>query len=84
MDTATIFEAFGWLGSALLVMAYALKDHPRYIAIGIVNILGATFLGLSLYYKHAWPGLALEFVWIGIAVWGMLKPRKPHPGRVAT
>ena len=77
----------GFAGMACVVFAYAYqtgKDHPNpYIQHG-VNLLGAVLLGISLLTNMNPASFALEFVWGGVAIWGLAKAllgQRPHQGR---
>jgi len=62
------FEALGWLGMSLLLLAYAFRDRMSRRANAMTNLAGAASLAVSLAVKEAWPGLTLEAVWALIAV----------------
>lgn len=68
-----IIEGIGWLGTFLIVLAYFLISNS-YVdgdsaSYQLINLVGAAFLGASLYVKKAWPALALQVIWAVIAVW---------------
>lgn len=70
----------GWIGTALILGAYYLVStnklggtDARY---QLMNAFGALGVGLNVFYQHAWPALALQIVWLGIAVTGILKARR--------
>lgn len=71
-DRVIILEICGWVGTFLFVLAYFLLSGGRIGVNGwcyqIMNLLGAILVGASVFYKHAWPALALEFVWASIAL----------------
>jgi hypothetical protein len=77
----------GFAGMFCVVFAYAYqtgKAQPNpYIQHGI-NLLGAMLLGISLLRNMNPASFALEFVWGGVAIWGLSKAllgRGRHRGR---
>jgi hypothetical protein len=66
----------GFIGMACVVFAYAYqtsKDRPNpYVQHG-VNLAGAVLLGISLLTNMNPASFALEFVWGGVAIWGLVK-----------
>jgi hypothetical protein len=66
----------GFAGMFCIVFAYAYqtgKAEPNpYIQHG-VNLLGAVLLGISLLKNMNAASFALEFVWAGVAIWGLIK-----------
>jgi hypothetical protein len=73
----------GFAGMFCVVFAYAYqtgKAQPNpYIQHG-VNLLGAVLLGISLLRNMNPASFALEFVWGGVAIWGLAKALR-GPGR---
>ena len=78
--TQTAAQIAGWIGTVLIVAAYAAvtakKADPRDPLILAMNLLGAIGVGISVYALQAWPALALQLVWGGIAVMGLIKGRR--------
>lgn len=74
MDINTVMQIVGWVGMALIVLAYYLTsdrrpDSPKAKWFHqLMNLTGALALGVSALYKGAWPNVALEIVWGGIAL----------------
>ncbi len=52
----------------LIVMAYAMKRRWPLRSLAGVNILGSLMLGASLLSDRAYPGVALQAVWIVISI----------------
>jgi hypothetical protein len=79
MNTAIIMQAIGWIGMALIVIAYHLAsdkhpDSPRAKSgQQIMNLVGAVALGASAFYNDAWPNVALEVVWAWIAIQALIR-----------
>lgn len=66
-----IITTIGWLGTIMLMGAYALNSlgflestGPIYAGI---NILAGLFLGIRVYADRNWSNLILEIFWVGIA-----------------
>lgn len=62
-----ISQIIGWVGTAIIVLAYFLVSSKKvegnsklYQA---MNLLGAACVGVNVFYQHAWPALALQFIW---------------------
>jgi hypothetical protein len=66
----------GFAGMACVVFAYAYqtgKTRPNpYVQHG-VNLAGAVLLGVSLLKNMNPASFTLEFVWGGVAIWGLAK-----------
>jgi hypothetical protein len=69
-------NAIGFAGMFCIVFAYAYQTgnaRPNpYVQHG-VNLLGAVLLGVSLLKNMNVASFALEFVWAGVAIWGLVK-----------
>lgn len=70
-------DALGWLGTMLIVGAYAANSWGR-LKTGLVyqalNLYGAVCVGANVWDKGAWPALALQITWGGIAIASLLRP----------
>lgn len=66
-----IVEGAGWLGAALILIAYYLLSHNKLqgqsFAYQWMNLLGATGLIINSGYHGAIPSLAVNVIWLGIA-----------------
>jgi len=76
-----LIDIIGWLGSAFVVIAYALNIVGRMKADSIsyimLNILGSGCLIANTIYHHALPSAAVNIVWIVIAIFALFrKPKK--------
>lgn len=70
-------EVFGWIGAALLLLAFYLNSRDIYSAtskesLGI-NIVGAIGLLLNGFYHGALPSVALNGIWIVVGVSAFIK-----------
>ncbi|TDW96135.1 CBU_0592 family membrane protein [Dinghuibacter silviterrae] len=74
-----IIDIIGWLGSALVVFAYAMNMFGRMKAESLpyylLNISGSACLIVNTYYHHAIPSAVVNVIWVGLAVWAMVRPR---------
>jgi hypothetical protein len=70
-----LLELSGWLGTAALLLAYALVstrrlpgDSPRYQAL---NLVGGALVLVNSFYHGAMPSVAVNAFWIAIAVFAL-------------
>ncbi len=67
-----LFNAMGWLGGALIALAYVLVSTRRLVAeaptFQSLNILGAVMVGLASLHQHAMPSAGLNLVWVLIGM----------------
>ncbi len=87
MDTCTLsvvdpgeigINVMGWLGTGLLLAAYALLTTARLSAgatFQTMNLFGGFFLLVNSAYYGAWPSAGLNLVWVVIGTSGLLRPR---------
>ena len=75
-----ILDSIGWLGSALVVLAYALNMYKKLgadtLTYYLLNIIGSVCLIANTVYHHAIPSAAVNVVWVLLAVVAMVK-KKP-------
>ncbi|MDX2148715.1 MAG: hypothetical protein SFZ23_14475 [Planctomycetota bacterium] len=69
----TMVNLIGSLGAGVLLLAYSRKERWGRRLYPIMNIIGAAGLGASQVFTESWPGVALEVVWIGIAVHDLVR-----------
>ena len=67
-----VFEMAGWIGTALVVLAYFLVS-VGHIAPGsrryqLMNLFGAIGVGMNVFHQNAWPAFALQAIWGCIAL----------------
>jgi hypothetical protein len=74
-----IITVVGWLGAALLLIAYGLTSTGRLPPEGwrfqVLNLVGALALTVNSAYHDAWPSAALNIVWIVIGVFALVRAR---------
>jgi len=67
-----IIEILGWIGSLLVLVAYALNMNKKLPADSatyyLLNILGSAFLIINTAYHHAFPSMAVNIIWVFIPV----------------
>ena len=72
-----LIEIIGWIGSALIVLAYYLTTHDKIEGESrvaqMINLCGAIGLGINVFYRQAWPSFGLQIVWGAIAIVALLK-----------
>ena len=72
-------DLLGWLGAALLLVAYGLVSTKKLegdsIPYQLLNLLGSVFLVVNSAYYGAYPSVGVNVVWIGIAIFAILGSR---------
>lgn len=80
MDTTLIINIIGWLGSAAVILAYVLVSTKRLqgdsVAYQILNLIGGAFLVINTIFFGAYPSTFVNLVWIGIAVFAIVRAKK--------
>jgi hypothetical protein len=75
MTLQTFVSISGWLAALLILGAYSLlsfgKILPRSWVYQVMNIVGAAGFIINCAYNNAWPSVALNVVWMGIAVYAL-------------
>lgn len=69
-------DMVGLTGSALVVGGYAYSNLARrmnFILFNLLNLMGALLLTISLTVHFNMASMALEIVWSGIALFGLVK-----------
>ena len=73
------FDICGWIGTILVLVAYALLSTNK-INSGklyqILNLLAALFMAVGLFPKNAWFSFALQVVWGLVAIIALIKLMK--------
>lgn len=72
-----IIEIIGWLGSTLVVLAYALNMYKKLEADSLTyylfNIIGSGCLIINTFYHNAIPSAVVNIIWVLIALFAMFK-----------
>lgn len=58
----------GWIGMAMVLLAYARRESLRAIIYVLLNLVGSVFIAIVCFHQEAWPPLALNCIWFVIAV----------------
>jgi hypothetical protein len=81
--TPFVADLIGFAGSFLIVAAYAYSNVSKsmnMVAFNALNLVGAALLTVSLTVNFNLPTLVLEIVWMGIALFGLVRAlRRPAP-----
>lgn len=77
----SLIEFTGWLGAALLLLAYGLvsagKVGSASPAFQWLNILGAAGIAINSGVNGAYPSAALNIIWIGIGAFALRRTVRP-------
>jgi len=72
-----LIDFIGWLGAGLILGAYYLisakKASGDSYLYQLINLIGAIALIINAYYKGAIPFVALNIVWVAIAIKSLIK-----------
>lgn len=78
--TDFLIDLMGWAGVALLIIAYWLVSTKRCqgnsILYQMLNIFGALLLIINSFYFGAYPSVGVNIVWVGIALFTLIKAIK--------
>ena len=84
MTLKTFVEVSGWVAAFLILGSYSLLSFGRIQARSAVyqwmNILGALGFVINCTWNGAWPSVALNVVWMGIAVYALRRNRRATAG----
>lgn len=73
----TLIQIIGWVGTILVVVAYILVSQKKLNSESrvyqLMNLFGAFFIGVNVWYQKAWPSLGLQVVWGGVAIFELIK-----------
>ncbi len=77
MNTQFAVNLIGWLGSAAVILAYALVSARRVkgdsLLYQALNLAGALFLIANTVYYGAYPSAVVNVVWVGIAIFALVR-----------
>ena len=75
MTTVPWIDVIGWIGAALLLVAYALVSTERWrgrsFRFQLCNALGSVCLIANTAYHGAYPSMAVNVVWVVIAMYAL-------------
>jgi len=79
MDNNLLIDVTGWSGAIALLSAYALvstrKIEGDAFPYQILNLAGGALLIANSFYYGAFPSVAVNVVWIGIALFAIYRKR---------
>lgn len=60
-----IIDIYGWSGSILIILAYAMTtmESTKKITIDVFNLYGSSAMTLICYRQKVWQPMILEIVW---------------------
>lgn len=77
MDTRVFVDVAGWLGVALLLLAYGMVSVRRLegdsTTYQLLNVVGSALLIVNSYYNRAFPSVAVNLFWIGIGAFALAR-----------
>jgi hypothetical protein len=69
MNNHIWFDAIGWTGAALLLVAYAMGSSKKLevdsTAYQLLNIVGSVFLVTNTIFYRAYPSSFVNVIWLG-------------------
>ncbi len=72
-----IIEIIGWIGSALVLLAYFLVSSKKISPVSnnyqLMNLFGALGIIINSTVHHALPTVGLNVIWLLIAIYGLVK-----------
>jgi len=78
------FDAIGWTGAALLLVAYAMVSSKKLevdsTAYQLLNIIGSVFLVANTIFYRAYPSSFVNVMWAGIAIFSIATRRRASSG----
>jgi hypothetical protein len=74
------FDAIGWLGAAVLLIAYAMVSHRKLegdsARYQLLNIGGSILLAANTIFYGSYPSTFVNVIWAGIAVFSIVRRKK--------
>ena len=84
MNNHVWFDAIGWMGAALLLVAYAMvsvrKLEGNSTAYQLLNISGSLLLAANTIFYRAYPSSFVNLIWTGIAVFSITAGKRLFSG----
>ena len=84
MNNHVWFDAIGWTGAALLLVAYAMVSSKKLevdsTAYQLLNIIGSVFLVANTIFYRAYPSSFVNVIWAGIAIFSIATRRRLSSG----
>jgi hypothetical protein len=80
MNNHIWFDAIGWIGAAVLLVAYAMissrKLEADSSAYQLLNIIGSLLLVTNTIFYGAYPSTFVNMIWAAIAVFSMTTKKR--------
>ena len=77
MDTNLLINLVGWMGSVAVILAYVLVSLNRLrgdsVAYQLLNLVGGLFLIVNTIFWGAYPSTFVNFVWVCIALFAIVR-----------
>jgi hypothetical protein len=74
------YEIIGWTGTMLILLAYLLVSIQKITPVSktyqLLNLFGAAFVIVNVSFHGAIPSVALNLVWLVVALYGLIKSDK--------
>jgi len=74
---AILIDIIGWIGSVMVVMAYALNMYKKMASDSVayygLNIVGSACLIVNTIYHHAIPSAVVNVIWVFIALVALIR-----------
>ena len=73
-------QILGWIGTLLIIGAYYLVSRNsvdgKNRVYQLMNFFGSSLLLIHVFHQRAWPAVALQLVWMTIALYTLSHTRK--------
>lgn len=70
-------DIMGWIGGALVVLAYFMisagKTTAKSVVFQSLNLIGSIFLLILTYVHKAYPSAVVNLIWVAIALYGFYR-----------
>ncbi|MBS1664807.1 MAG: hypothetical protein JST68_27420 [Bacteroidetes bacterium] len=74
-----LIDSIGWIGSIMVVLAYALNMYGKMASDSVVyyvlNIAGSACLIVNTIYHHAIPSAVVNVIWVVIALVALVRKK---------
>jgi hypothetical protein len=74
-----LIDIIGWIGSAMVVLAYAMNMYKKLAADStmyyLLNIVGSACLILNTFFHHAIPSAVVNIIWVLIAMVALFRKK---------
>ena len=81
MNNHIWFDAIGWTGAALLLVAYAMVFSKKLeVDSTAYQLIGSVFLVANTIFYRAYPSSFVNVIWAGIAIFSIAARRRLSSG----